>query len=98
MEGIDTEFHVTGFKKFRGVENNPSEWLVKSLPNYLGDSKCLASGCQLASCTALETAGIGGLPKLFSLLRSVEKHDRKTKRTIWVSSSIGFCFMTRMLP
>lgn len=63
------EFHITGFKKFHGVEDNPTEVLVGKLEEYMRIHE-MPSGTQLGSCTVLETAGQGALAPLIQLLNT----------------------------
>ncbi|KAK2977496.1 hypothetical protein RJ640_016124, partial [Escallonia rubra] len=61
--------HVTGFKKFQGVAVNPTEIIVSRLKNYV-ESRGLPTGVSLGSCTVLESAGVGELPKFNKVLES----------------------------
>lgn len=61
--------HITGFKKFHGVDENPSEVIAVALQEYL-EKKGLPSGVRLGSVTVLETAGEGALATLHKLLDS----------------------------
>uniref|UniRef100_A0A1D1ZIS8 Pyrrolidone-carboxylate peptidase n=1 Tax=Anthurium amnicola TaxID=1678845 RepID=A0A1D1ZIS8_9ARAE len=62
--------HVTGFKKFLGMAENPTETIVSNLKGFM-EKKGLPKGLVLGSCTALETAGQGeALAKLYQLLES----------------------------
>ncbi|TXG56275.1 hypothetical protein EZV62_017588 [Acer yangbiense] len=61
--------HVTGFKKFLGVDENPTETMVNNLKIFL-EKRGLPTGVRLGSCTVLETAGIGALPMLHKILES----------------------------
>jgi len=63
------EFHVTGFKKFHGVADNPTEILVAKIEEYMR-THGMPSGAQLGSCTILETAGEGALAPLLQLLNA----------------------------
>ncbi|XWS22613.1 hypothetical protein CRYUN_Cryun29cG0051100 [Craigia yunnanensis] len=58
--------HVTGFKKFEGVSENPTETLVNNLMSFQKKG-LLPAGVTLGSCTVLETAGNGALPVLYKL-------------------------------
>ncbi|KAL8137919.1 hypothetical protein V2J09_003920 [Rumex salicifolius] len=67
--------HVTGFKKFHGVPENPTETIVSKLKEYV-DMKQLPAGITLGSCTILDTAGDGARPYLYKILEhSVENRD-----------------------
>ncbi|KAL5537536.1 hypothetical protein UlMin_040263 [Ulmus minor] len=61
--------HVTGFKKFQGVPENPTEIIVNNLKSVV-ESKGLPAGVTLGSCTVLETAGDGALPMLYKTMES----------------------------
>jgi pyroglutamyl-peptidase len=64
------EFHITGFKKFHGVAENPTEVLVGMIEEYLRKHHGMPTGTLLGSCTVLETAGEGALGPLMELLDS----------------------------
>ncbi|KAK6911678.1 Peptidase C15, pyroglutamyl peptidase I-like [Dillenia turbinata] len=61
--------HVTGFKKFHGVSENPTETIVSNLKEYM-KKKGLPKGVTLGSCSILETAGQGALGPLYHTLQS----------------------------
>jgi len=61
--------HVTGFKKFHGVSENPTETIVSNLKDYL-KKKGSQKGLILGSCSILETAGQGALVPLYQTLQS----------------------------
>ncbi|XP_066398155.1 uncharacterized protein [Miscanthus floridulus] len=61
--------HVTGFKKFHGVAENPTEKIVTNLNSFL-EKRGLPKNLVLGSCTVLETAGQGSLPTLYKVLES----------------------------
>lgn len=61
--------HVTGFKKFHGVDENPTEVIALGLQDYV-ESKGLPPGMRLGSVTVLETAGDGALSALRKVLDS----------------------------
>nr|CAB3495830.1 unnamed protein product [Digitaria exilis] len=61
--------HVTGFKRFHGVAENPTEKIVRNLQSYM-EKRGLPKGLVLGSCTVLEAAGQGGLGPLYELLES----------------------------
>lgn len=65
-----TTVHVTGFKKFHGVAENPTEKIVRNLPSFM-EKKGLPKGLVLGSCTVLEAAGQGALGPLYELLESI---------------------------
>ncbi|ONK63143.1 uncharacterized protein A4U43_C07F11850 [Asparagus officinalis] len=69
--------HVTGFKKFHGVSENPTETIVSNLKEYM-KKKGPPKGLVLGSCTVLETAGQGALAQLYKILESaVAKLDEE---------------------
>lgn len=79
--------HITGFKKFHGVAENPTEKMANNLKEYL-TKNCVSKDLILGSCTVLETAGQGALASLYQLLQSaVNTKESKslTGKTIWVS-------------
>ncbi|GMN44097.1 hypothetical protein TIFTF001_013286 [Ficus carica] len=61
--------HVTGFKKFHGVPENPTEIIVNNLKDYL-KKKGSPKGLILGSSSILETAGQGVLDTLNKTLQS----------------------------
>ena len=70
-------FHVTGFKKFHGVSENPTETIVSNLKEYLKRNG-LPKGVTLGSCTILETAGQGALVPLYQTLQSSVSKDAES--------------------
>ncbi|KAL6560636.1 hypothetical protein OROGR_004195 [Orobanche gracilis] len=66
--------HVTGFKKFHGVSENPTETVVNNLQNYM-NKRGLPKGLNLGSCTILETAGQGATGSLYQTLQSAVIND-----------------------
>uniref|UniRef100_A0A0D3CCQ6 Uncharacterized protein n=1 Tax=Brassica oleracea var. oleracea TaxID=109376 RepID=A0A0D3CCQ6_BRAOL len=61
--------HVTGFKRFLGVSENPTEKIANNLKSYV-EKRGLPSGLSLGSCTVLETAGEGAKSQLYQVLES----------------------------
>uniref|UniRef100_A0A0D9VUC9 Pyrrolidone-carboxylate peptidase n=1 Tax=Leersia perrieri TaxID=77586 RepID=A0A0D9VUC9_9ORYZ len=61
--------HITGFKKFHGVAENPTEKIVRNLQPFM-KKRGLPKGLTLGSCTVLETAGQGGLGPLRDVFES----------------------------
>uniref|UniRef100_A0A0D9X213 Pyrrolidone-carboxylate peptidase n=3 Tax=Oryzinae TaxID=1648021 RepID=A0A0D9X213_9ORYZ len=61
--------HITGFKKFHGVAENPTEKIVTNLKSFV-EKKALPKNLVLGSCTILETAGQGALGTLYKVLES----------------------------
>lgn len=82
-----TIVHVTGFKKFQGVAENPTETIVSNLKEFV--KRGLPGGITLGSCTVLETAGIGALPMLYTTMESGISHSSSdsscNEQVIWVS-------------
>jgi len=85
---VTTTVHVTGFKKFHGVSENPTETIVNNLMEYL-KKKGLPKGLVIGSCNILETAGQGALVPLYQTLQSAitskESESPSSNRIIWVS-------------
>lgn len=77
--------HVTGFKKFHGVSENPTETIVSNLRSYM-QKNGLPKDLVLGSCTVLEAAGLGALDSLYKMLESsVSDPDAKNNgQIIWV--------------
>ncbi|RCV44667.1 hypothetical protein SETIT_9G393300v2 [Setaria italica] len=61
--------HVTGFKRFHGVAENPTERIVHNLLSFM-EKRGLPKGLVLGSCTVLEAAGQGALRPLYELFES----------------------------
>ncbi|KAM1110985.1 hypothetical protein ACFX13_010385 [Malus domestica] len=83
-------FHVTGFKKFHGVSENPTETIVSKLTEYV-KKKGSPKGLVLGSCSILETAGQGALVDLCKTLRSAigEQDTSNSSRTIWIHFGVN---------
>eukprot|EP00250_Pteridium_aquilinum_P018884 c24224_g1_i2 orf=119-790(+) len=87
--------HVTGFKKFHGVDENPTEVIALSLENYI-EKRGLPQGVKLGSVTILETAGDGALAALHKLLDSALPSEHRDSsdadlgdRIIWVHMGVN---------
>ncbi|XP_030961035.1 uncharacterized protein LOC115982547 [Quercus lobata] len=82
--------HVTGFKKFQGVAENPTETIVSNLKDFV-EKRGLPPGATLGSCTILETAGDGALPLLYQTLEScISKTDISShKQIIWLHLGVN---------
>ena len=82
--------HVTGFKKFHGVSENPTETIVSNLTEYV-KKKGSPKGLVLGSCSILETAGQGALVALYQTLRSAinEQDTSNSSRTIWLHFGVN---------
>ena len=87
--------HVTGFKKFQGVSENPTETIVNNLMSFVQRKRLLPAGVTLGSCTVLETAGNGALPVLYKVLESgVSIIDVKNEQVIWVNFYCSALYMS----
>lgn len=81
--------HVTGFKKFHGVAENPTETIIGNLKEFV-QKKGLPKGLALGNCTVLETAGQGALGPLYQIFESgLSCKTTNSDRTIFVS--VFFC-------
>ncbi|XP_021898757.1 uncharacterized protein LOC110815320 isoform X2 [Carica papaya] len=84
--------HVTGFKKFHGVAENPTETIISNLKEYM-NKKGLPKGVVLGSCTVLDTAGQGALSPLYQTLQSAvngkEHEPSNSARTVWVHFGVN---------
>ncbi|GMI84426.1 hypothetical protein like AT1G56700 [Hibiscus trionum] len=84
--------HVTGFKKFHGVSENPTETIVSNLKQYT-EKKGLPKGVILGSCSVLETAGQGALTQLYQTLRSAltgkDSESSCFGRIIWIHFGVN---------
>ncbi|XP_062198834.1 uncharacterized protein LOC133901469 isoform X2 [Phragmites australis] len=79
--------HVTGFKKFYGVAENPTEKIMSNLQSFM-EKRGLPNNLILGSCTVLEAAGEGALGTLYKVLESaiadIEKGSSVQGQVIWV--------------
>ncbi|OMO86215.1 Peptidase C15, pyroglutamyl peptidase I [Corchorus capsularis] len=84
--------HVTGFKKFHGVSENPTETIVSNLKEYTNKNG-LPKGVILGSCSILETAGQGALTPLYQTLQSAlngkESESSSSGKIIWVHFGVN---------
>ncbi|XP_058076214.1 uncharacterized protein LOC131224825 [Magnolia sinica] len=84
--------HVTGFKKFHGVAENPTETIVSNLKGYM-QKKGLPKGLVLGSCSILETAGHGALAPLYQILESavagLDPESSNSCRVIWLHFGVN---------
>jgi len=84
--------HVTGFKKFHGVAENPTETIVTNLRDYV-KKRGLPKGVILGSCSILDTAGQGAVLPLYQTLQaSLSKDDVESSnhsRVIWVHFGVN---------
>ncbi|KAJ6434618.1 hypothetical protein OIU84_018184 [Salix udensis] len=84
--------HVTGFKKFHGVAENPTETIVSNLKEYM-KKKGMPKGMVLGSCSVLEAAGQGGVSPLYQILQSaINSKDSESSspgRIIWLHLGVN---------
>ncbi|XP_019187748.1 PREDICTED: uncharacterized protein LOC109182136 [Ipomoea nil] len=83
--------YVTGFKKFHGVAENPTETIVSNLQDYV-KKKGTPKGLILGSCTVLDTAGQGAVGPLYQTLQSAlnnDGSDSSNSRIIWVHFGVN---------
>ncbi|XP_022862252.1 uncharacterized protein LOC111382489 [Olea europaea var. sylvestris] len=83
--------HVTGFKKFHGVAENPTETIVNNLQDFM-KKRGFPKGLILGSCSILETAGQGALAPLYQTLQSAvirEGTMSNSGRVIWVHFGVN---------
>ncbi|GAV79197.1 Peptidase_C15 domain-containing protein, partial [Cephalotus follicularis] len=84
--------HVTGFKKFHGVSENPTETIVSNLKEYM-KKKGFPKGLILGSCSILETAGQGAIAPLYQTLQSAvsekDSESSSSKRIIWLHFGVN---------
>lgn len=81
--------HVTGFKKFHGVAQNPTETVVNNLKDYV-EKRGLPAGVTLGSCTVLETAGEGGLPTLLKVIEeSSSGNSSNNGQVVWLHLGVN---------
>ncbi|CAJ1977872.1 unnamed protein product [Sphenostylis stenocarpa] len=87
-----TSVYVTGFKKFHGVSENPTEKIVNNLMEYL-KKKGLPKGLVIESCNILETAGQGAVVPLYQILQSSitpkESESPSSNRIIWLHFGVN---------
>lgn len=77
--------NVTGFKKFHGVDQNPTEIIINNLRDYVEkESHGSHAGFTLGICAVLETAGDGAISELYKVLESgIANPDNEN--IVWVS-------------
>lgn len=84
--------HVTGFKKFHGVAENPTETIVSNLKAYM-QKKGLPKGLVLGSCNVLEAAGQGALVPLYKILESAvngqDNNNSDAGQVIWLHFGVN---------
>ncbi|RLM93628.1 pyrrolidone-carboxylate peptidase [Panicum miliaceum] len=80
--------HVTGFKKFIGVPENPTEKIVSNLQSYM-EKKGLPKSVVRGSCTVLEVAGQGALGTLYEVLESAISDRKEGSQIIWIHFGVS---------
>jgi pyroglutamyl-peptidase len=84
--------HITGFKKFHGVSENPTETIVSNLKEHMA-KRGLPKGLVLGSCIILETAGHGAVTPLYQTLQSaINEKDTESSscgRVIWIHFGVN---------
>ncbi|TKW14448.2 hypothetical protein SEVIR_5G169500v4 [Setaria viridis] len=80
--------HVTGFKKFIEVPENPTEKIVSNLKSYM-EKRGLPKNLVLGSCTVLEVAGQGALGKLYEVLGSAISDREEGSHIIWIHFGVS---------
>lgn len=87
-----TIVHITGFKKFHGVSENPTETIVNKLTEYM-NKKGLPKGLVIGSCGILDTAGQGALVPLYQTLQSAisdkESESLSSSKVIWLHFGVN---------
>ncbi|KAJ3683888.1 hypothetical protein LUZ60_014115 [Juncus effusus] len=88
-----TTIHITGFKKFHGVSENPTETIVTNLRPFM-EKKGFPAGLTLGSCTILETAGQGAVGQLYKVLQSAiggkdQGPSRNSGQIVWVHFGVN---------
>jgi pyroglutamyl-peptidase len=87
-----TTVHITGFKKFHGVSENPTETIVSNLTEYV-KKKGLPKGLVIGSCSILDTAGQGALIPLYQTLQSAiiakESESSSSNKIIWLHFGVN---------
>ncbi|KAF8660592.1 hypothetical protein HU200_057618 [Digitaria exilis] len=81
--------HVTGFKKFIGVPENPTEKIVTNLKSYM-EKRGLPKNLVLGSFKVLEVAGQGALGTLYEVLGSAISDREEGSQIIWIIYQIHF--------
>ncbi|XP_074302140.1 uncharacterized protein LOC141633594 isoform X3 [Silene latifolia] len=80
-------FHVTGFKKFHGVSENPTETIATNLTDYV-TKVGLPAGVKLGSCTVLETAGEGARPALYKIFEAAAS-NANDEYIVWLHLGVN---------
>lgn len=84
--------HVTGFKKFHGVAENPTETIVGNLKDYM-KKRGMPKGLILGSCSILDAAGQGALVPLYQRLQAAlsggDSESSNSRRVVWVHFGVN---------
>ncbi|KAJ7943659.1 Pyrrolidone-carboxylate peptidase [Quillaja saponaria] len=82
--------HVTGFKKFQGVTENPTETIVNNLKDFV-ERKGLRARITFGSFTILETAGDSALPSLYQTLESgiSKTNGVSNEQVVWLHLGVN---------
>ncbi|GMG99798.1 hypothetical protein Nepgr_001638 [Nepenthes gracilis] len=84
--------HVTGFKKFHGVSENPTQTIVRNLKEYM-EKRGMPKGLILGSCSILESAGQGAIVPLYQMLQSAisrkDSESSSSDRIIWLHFGVN---------
>ncbi|KAM1102953.1 hypothetical protein ACFX15_011210 [Malus domestica] len=82
--------HVSGFKKFQGVAENPTETIVSNLRGFV-EKRGLPAGLKLGSCDVLETAGDGARAALYKAMESgISATDSKShEQVVWLHLGVN---------
>ncbi|KAL2325618.1 hypothetical protein Fmac_024676 [Flemingia macrophylla] len=87
-----TTVHVTGFKKFHGVSENPTETIANNLIEYL-NKECFPKNLVIGGCYILDTAGQGALLPLYQTLQSAitskESESSTSNKIIWLHFGVN---------
>ncbi|KAG4916781.1 hypothetical protein JHK84_054301 [Glycine max] len=87
-----TTIHVTGFKKFHGVSENPTETIANNLTEYM-NKKGLPKRLVIGSSSILETAGQGALVPLYQRLQSAvnakDSESSNSNKIIWLHFGVN---------
>ncbi|KAL9246489.1 hypothetical protein vseg_020018 [Gypsophila vaccaria] len=80
-------FHVTGFKKFQGVSENPTETIVSNLNEYVSKNG-LPVGVKIGSCSVLETAGEGARAALYEMFDTAAS-NADNESIVWLHLGVN---------
>lgn len=92
--------HVTGFKKFHGVAENPTETIVSNLKEYM-KKKGMPKDVILGSCSVFEVIGGNIFAPFYqtfqSAINSKDYESSSPGRIIWVVIHISFEIISQLL-